>query len=363
MMQNIDNKKYLSETIGVLRFPLMVAVVLSHIFIPNIENHLLINIYDKYINSSFVYITVHLFFFISGFLFFYGIDKFGIAEYWICLKKRIKRLVLPYLFWGTLIIGIRYLFYLLGQPDNIGLFSGELRWLYHIVLFPINYQLWFVRDLFIIVLLSPIIYYLLKRLNFFFVVGLGIAWLCYHNNFFVLFGLDDFVRSKTILKLAGYDFMSLFFFSFGACFSVFNRDFTLYFKKFFPIVIVCYLFFAIYRFTVDDIFLSEFCHRLAILSGMVFFVVIAYLLVKSGKVKRNLFLENGGQMIYYYHTIFLTYFVGVLKMLCVFDIDNSFVYSLVYFSVPVVTILLGLGLYKVGVKRCPKVMNFVLGIK
>ena len=44
MMQNIDNKKYLLETIGVLRFPLMVAVVLSHVFIPNIENHLLINI-------------------------------------------------------------------------------------------------------------------------------------------------------------------------------------------------------------------------------------------------------------------------------------------------------------------------------
>ena len=305
---NIDNnKKLLSETIGVLRFPLMVAVVLSHIFIPNIEGHLLVDIYNKYINSSFVYITVHLFFFISGFLFFYGIDKFGGVEYWICLKKRIKRLVVPYLLWGTFIVGIRYLFYLLGQPDNIGLFSGGLKWFYHIVLFPINYQLWFVRDLFIVVLISPLIYFLLKRLSFVFVIFLGVAWLCYHNNFFVLFGLEDFVRSKTILKLAGYDFISLFFFSFGAWFALFNKDFTLVFKRLFPISIVLYLFCATSRFILGDSFLVELFHRFAILFGSISFITIVYMLVKKGKVKRNMFLEQGGQAIYYYHTIFLTY--------------------------------------------------------
>lgn len=33
--KNVDDKKYLSETIGVLRFPLMVCVVLIHTIIPN----------------------------------------------------------------------------------------------------------------------------------------------------------------------------------------------------------------------------------------------------------------------------------------------------------------------------------------
>ena len=362
-MQNIDNKKYLSETIGVLRFPLMVCIVFLHIYIPYKSDHLFVSFYDKYIVESIARLAVPLFFFISGFLFFNKVDCYDFLEYKSKLKTRFMRLFVPYILWGLFVVGIRYVCYLFGQSDNINLFVEGSRWLYHVILFPINYQLWFVRDLFIVALLSPIVYYLLKRLNYFFVVGLGIVWLCYHNNFFVLFDLEDFVSSKTILKPAGYDFVSLFFFSFGAWFAIFNRDFTLLFKSCFPIAIVPYLFFAIYRFIVDDIFLSEFCHRLAILSGMVFFVVIVYLLLKSGKVKRNLFLENGGQMIYYYHTIFLTYFVGVLKMLHVFEIDNSFVYSLVYFSVPVVTILLGLGLYKVGEKRCPKVMNFVLGLK
>ena len=361
---NIDNnKKLLSETIGVLRFPLMVGVVLAHIFIPNTENHLFVDIYTKYINPSFVFITVHVFFFISGFLFFYRNNSFGLNEYWYNLKKRVKRLLVPYFSWGLFIVIIRYFCYLLGQLDNIGLFVDNFRWIYHIVLFPINYQLWFIRDLFFVVLISPLIYFFIKRLNFLFVLVLGVIWLCYHNNFFVLFGLEDFVRSKTVSKVTGYDFSSLFFFSFGAWFALFNKDFTLVFKRLFPISIVLYLFCATSRFILGDSFLVELFHRFAILFGSISFITIVYMLVKKGKVKRNMFLEQGGQAIYYYHTIFLTYFVGILKMAHVFDIDNSFVYSLIYFSVPIITVLLGLGLYKVGMRWCPKVMRVILGMR
>lgn len=361
--QIIENKKYLSETIGVLRFPLMVAVVLSHIFVPNIEKHLLVNIYDKYINSSFVYITVHLFFFISGFLFFYGNNKFGFVEYLNNLKKRVKRLLVPYFLWGIIFVGIRYLCYLLGQSDNIDLFVDKFRWLYYVVLFPINYQLWFIRDLFLIVLISPLIYFFLKRLNFLFVILLGIVWLFYHNNFFILFGVEDFIRTKTDLKVVGYDFMSLFFFSFGAWFALYNKDFTLLFKYLFPLTLVSYLFCATYRFILCDIYWGELFHRFAILSGMMSIITIVYMFVKKGKVKRNMFLERGSQSIYYYHVIFLTYFVGILKLLHVFEIDNSCVYTLVYISIPIITILLGLWLYKIGMRYMPRVMNVILGLK
>lgn len=68
--QNTDNRKYLSETIGVLRFPLMICVVLRHIYIPNKGKYFFVNEIDHFMIETFTLIAVPLFFFISGFLFF-----------------------------------------------------------------------------------------------------------------------------------------------------------------------------------------------------------------------------------------------------------------------------------------------------
>ena len=167
MMQNIDNRKYLSETIGVLRFPLMVCVVLIHIDIPNLVNHLFVDIFDSYIIESFVRIAVPLFFFISGFLFFKKVENFGWVEYKNKIKNRVKRLLVPYLLWNIIVIVLKYIFYKIGLEKADYLFEDGLRWVYHIIWRPINIQLWFVRDLFLVVLMSPIVYFLIKRLKVF----------------------------------------------------------------------------------------------------------------------------------------------------------------------------------------------------
>ena len=105
MIQNIDNnKKLLSETIGVLRFPLMVCVVLIHVDIPNLRNYLFVDILDSYLLESFVVIAVPLFFFISGYLFFSGTENFGYVEYVNKLQKRMMRLLVPFVFWGLIIM-------------------------------------------------------------------------------------------------------------------------------------------------------------------------------------------------------------------------------------------------------------------
>lgn len=362
--RGIKNRKYLEETIGILRFPLMVCVVLQHIFIPNKMEHFSVFCFEKFVIDTIIRVAVPLFFFISGFLFFYGKDKFGIVEYLGNLCKRGKRLLVPYFLWGLFFVGIRYLCYLFGWPDNIDLFVGEFRWLYYVIVFPINYQLWFIRDLFVVVLISPLIYFFLKRLNFLFCFFLGIVWLFYHNNFFVLFGVDDFFISKIVFELVGYDFTSFFFFSFGAWFAIYNKDFTLYFKRLFLFTIVLYVIFIVNKFVYNnDLYLTEVFSRLAIMCGLILVVAFTYVYVKTGKVKRNIFLERGSLLIYYYHVIFLTYFVGVLKIVHIFELENSFVYTLVYIFIPIITILFGLWLYKIGMRYMPRVMNFVLGLK
>ena len=155
-MQDIVNKKYLSETIGVLRFPLMVCVVLIHTIIPNQAKHLFVDWFDSYVIESFVRIAVPLFFFISGFLFFYGVNVFGKSEYWYKLKKRVKRLLVPYLLWGVFAILVKYIFFLFGE-NCAYLFDGYFKCIYYVLWNPISYQLWFVRDLFLVVLISPLI--------------------------------------------------------------------------------------------------------------------------------------------------------------------------------------------------------------
>ena len=361
---NIDNnKKLLSETIGVLRFPLMVCVVLQHIFIVNKDRYLFTMLCDKYIIPSFVYIAVPLFFFISGFLFFIYVDNFGSIEYFGKIKKRMIRLVIPFLLWGVLALVIKYIFYRFGGEKVAYMFDHPLKWIYLIVWRPVNYPLWFIRDLIFIILISPVIYFLIKRLKFVFVFILGIAWLCWHKNIFDLFGLELYLRSQNIFDVYGLDFVSLFFFSFGAWFALLKRDFTLDFKRLFPIAIVLYVVFTIGRFAIVDEYWAEIFNRLAILFGLMSAVVIVYELVRTGKVKRNMFLESGSQFIYYYHAIFIMYYIKVLYHLGLLHTDSSFVYSLVYLSVPIITILLGLGLYKVGMKYCPKVMKIALGLK
>ena len=360
---NIGTNKLLSETIGVLRFPLMVCIVLRHIIIQNKEKYLLVNEIDHFMIETFTLIAVPLFFFMSGFLFFNGVDRFGRSEYLNKLKSRVKRLLIPYLLWGVFVVGVKYVFYKIGLENADYLFKDTLSWIYHIVWRPLNFQLWFIRDLFLVVLISPIIYFLFRRMRVFFVVLLGGAWLFWHKSVFALFGVEYCMFGENIFGIFGLDFVSLFFFSFGAWFALFNKDFTLEFKRFFPITIVLYFIFIISKFVCNDVYFAEIFNRLAIVFGLISAVAIVYMLVESGKAKRSMFLEQGSQFIYYYHIVFLMYFNTFLNRVNLLETESTFVYFLVYISIPVITILLGLWLYKIGMRYMPRVMNFVLGLK
>ena len=362
-MQNIDNKKYLLETIGVLRFPLMVCVILRHIIIPNKESHLFVNVLDQFMIETFTSIAVPLFFLMSGFLFFGEKERFTMKEYSIRLKKRAIRLLVPYLIWGIIAVGIKYVFYKIGLEEADYLFEDGFRWVYHIIWRPLNFQLWFIRDLFFVVMISPIIYILVKKLRFLFVILLGVLWLFWHKSIFTLVGIEYCMWGENIFGIFGLDFVSLFFFSCGAYFALEKRDFTLDFKRAFPMAIVSYVVLLIVKFVVVSQYCAEILNRLAIVSGLMLVVVVVYELVRQGKVKRSMFLEKGSQFIYYYHILFLMYYVSLLKRFSLFDINNCLVYGLIYLSTPIITILLGLGLYQVGCRYMPKVMNFVLGLK
>lgn len=86
-----------SKTITFLRFPMMVCVVLVHAHITEVivngvnlteaGNLKVYQVLSNLISEVFVSISVPLFFFISGFLFF---KKFSLSVYFSKLKKRIR---------------------------------------------------------------------------------------------------------------------------------------------------------------------------------------------------------------------------------------------------------------------------------
>ena len=106
-----------------------------------------------------------LFFIISGYLFFVNLTGQR-SDFIRKVKKRFNTLIIPYLFWS--LWGL--LFYLVLQaflPPSISFTRGLImdwdfaKLMNTIFLDPIPYQLWYVRDLTVFALLSPLLYILL----------------------------------------------------------------------------------------------------------------------------------------------------------------------------------------------------------
>lgn len=110
-----------------------------------------------------------LFFAISGFLFFYGMAK--VEDCYPKIKKRIRTLLIPYIIWNFIfVLWYVVLKYTPGVSSFVNsniiemITEGSMHHRLKVFFIdPIAFQLWFLRDLIIYVLLTPLFYLLLKR--------------------------------------------------------------------------------------------------------------------------------------------------------------------------------------------------------
>lgn len=101
-----------STRIDILRFPLIVGVVFVHDYsgktYGSIVNGRSTGFWVDYVQLFFScgigHVAVPLFFLISGYLFFQG--KWSWGNYANKLERRINTLLIPYLFWNCLTLGI-----------------------------------------------------------------------------------------------------------------------------------------------------------------------------------------------------------------------------------------------------------------
>ena len=188
-MNHVDNKLW-SETIQFLRFPLIVGVIFIHtdITLPNNESIEDSSIWTVVENIMYLFsyvlpaACVPLFFFISGFLFFKNVD-FNLDVYKRKILSRCRTLLAPYVIWNLL----GFLLFLLKHYNSFKdgklcvTFVGFLNGFFMIhpsnTNPPFNFPLWFIRDLIILVVLSPLIFLLIKKMRIMFVIFLGIYML------------------------------------------------------------------------------------------------------------------------------------------------------------------------------------------
>lgn len=216
------NNNILLSSITAIRFPLVFSILLLHSYtIQNLPGHPL---YFKFLYPFAMWIGetgVPAYFFISGFLFFYSKKTYSLK-----IRNRIKTLLIPYLIWNGMILASYIMFYIFGHdiPINNQKCISEYTIIDYIRAFwdrgdwnygdgkPILPPMWYVRNLFILCIMSPIINIIIKKTHFIIPVMMAIVWIFYQKDVYIL--------------------QSITMFSLGAIFPILNIDIIDQLKKY-----------------------------------------------------------------------------------------------------------------------------------
>lgn len=167
-----------------LKLILIILIVFLHAHITTIYfkntiiNHdpgIIYNISVNFISETITRAAVPLFFLISAFLFFKE-RELTKDIYFSKIKSRIKTLFIPFILWNTIILVFLYSAQSIPALAN---FFSQRRWatpglniwdisnaLFGITRDPILFQFWFLRDLIIFVIFSPLIWIITRKIPY-----------------------------------------------------------------------------------------------------------------------------------------------------------------------------------------------------
>lgn len=175
-MNKSEMTPYLSDKLRVMSFMCIMLVVWIHTYYTEGEGYTSSMILMNFWGCGICTLAVPMFYTISGYLFFLGTIERGITSVFSKQKKRIRTLLVPYLLTNMLSLLFYYALKMLtkvkpavGALVNNNLLDRAEPGAFGIIKYsflegPIAFQMWFVRNLMILVVLTPIIYYILRLL-------------------------------------------------------------------------------------------------------------------------------------------------------------------------------------------------------
>jgi fucose 4-O-acetylase-like acetyltransferase len=202
--------KQQSINITLMKSIALVLVVCVHAEIPTylLAKNSLLESWNFFITRAFPEIAVPIYLFISGYLYFINFQ----GDYINKFKKRFHSVFIPFVIWCSWGIILRYILQKIGFS---GYFNSKLVADYGFTDFIRSFwdldkigPLWFLRDLLILIILTPAIKFLIDKINIFFPLLLIV----------ILFLFPD------INNYGEFKLNSLFFFSCGSYFAINKVD-------------------------------------------------------------------------------------------------------------------------------------------
>ena len=304
-----------------------------------------------FITEGVARIAVPIFFMISGYLFFITYENTK-ANYKQKLKKRFNSLFIPYilasLLYFVLIINPFTSKYLSSSKYLLDMTFGN-KVLHAFLLNPPGH-LWFLKDLLVLVLITPIIYQMIKHLKFYFILILLFLW-------FPILPFDFYIfKNEAIL-----------FFSFGAYLTT-KRDFFAKKRKGYIYYLTTFTWILIL--TIKSLlnikfgFHNEIAYillKFSIIIGVIS-VWALYDICMKKDVSPNRFLLNIAQYSFFIYLAHAPIILNTLKKISIFFIEkNQLLLPFFYFFNAIITIILCIIIAKGLQKYTPKLYSIITG--
>lgn len=347
--RNREINNSMSYTISWMRFPLIFMIVLLHCYCA-------IDAHGHHIFFQWVYpfslilgeTGVPAFFFISGFLFFYSSKQYSQK-----LKSRVQTLLIPYVFWNGLILMVYQLMWQIGSPvmimeksianyglvDYLRAFIDRGSWDAGNGV-PLLCPYWYIRNLMVLCILSPIIYYVIRYLKWIPVLVLFLWWISIPYN--------------------GMIASSLLFFSMGAYFSIEQKTPIILLRKYKYVFLTVWLvaFFIDWAHCFWNVPYALYVHRISLVLNIFLLLLVGNYYGHKQYPGRQLF-DNSAFWIYTVHYP-MTIALGAVFARFLTGISDWQMFVFYWSGVLCVTAVCVVS-YVILHRLCPKVLSFVMG--
>lgn len=384
MTNKIIKRGCYSECITMLRFPLAILVVFVHGFGSDInisELHACgmtgMAVYD-YVRLFFSVViarsAVPIFFIISGYLLFLKVEDYSMSVYIAKLRKRWHSLVIPYFLWILMLVLWTLMFkvggILLHSKPWTGILdyfqeNGYLHMLWDSSVWderttwlgiethnsgPILLPFWYMRDLIMMVIISPVIYLLIKKIKI----------------IFLIFMLFLYVFDIRVSWISGTFASAGLFFSIGAYFAIMKHDFTdVLWKRRYLICSIALMLMVYQTYSgsaMGDIVSKMFYPWLVIFQSFALIIVASKSCMYPKFYEANKKLANTSFFIYALHPFILGYIISIINRVMPMG-DAWYVMTLVYLVSPLVCVYVCVLLYRGTQKYIPEVLSVLMGRK